>query len=171
MCWSVSMPFRGGHSRYGYPGDTIHHVTLFLPTYRDCTPHVPWRLWKVAESNRLLILRFLMSPPRGRTAVAFFGRWVSYSNLAGLHHCFRLFPSLSCVSLYHSGPITSAPSNHHTSHWQYSAQSHAEHRPNGSNEPPRQVPSPSPSVLAAHPRMSSTTSARTSGTAGTTPAR
>ena len=53
---SLSMPFRGGHSRYGYPGDTIHHVTLFLPTYRDCTLHVPWRLWKVADSNRLLIL-------------------------------------------------------------------------------------------------------------------
>ena len=51
VCWSVSMPFRGGHSRYGYPGDTIHHVTLFLPTYRDCTLHVPWRLWKVKDSN------------------------------------------------------------------------------------------------------------------------
>ena len=51
VCWSVSMPFRGGHSRYGYPGDTIHHVTLFLPTYRDCTLHVPWRLWKERDSN------------------------------------------------------------------------------------------------------------------------
>ena len=51
VCWSLSLPFRGGHSRYGYPGDTIHHVTLFLPTYRDCTPHVPWRLWKVRDSN------------------------------------------------------------------------------------------------------------------------
>ena len=61
-CWSVSMPFRGGHSRYGYPGDTIHHVTLFLPTYRDCTLHVPWRLWKVKDSNlRCLALRFIIN--------------------------------------------------------------------------------------------------------------
>ena len=60
--WSLSMPFRGGHSRYGYPGDTIHHVTLFLPTYRDCTPHVPWRLWKVKDSNlRCLALRFIIN--------------------------------------------------------------------------------------------------------------
>ena len=51
VCWSVSMPFRGGHSRYGYSGDTIHHVTLFLPTCRDCTLHVPWRLRKVRDSN------------------------------------------------------------------------------------------------------------------------
>ena len=62
VCWSVSMPFRGGHSRYGYPGDTIHHVTLFLPTYRDCTLHVPWRLWKVKDSNlRCLALRFIIN--------------------------------------------------------------------------------------------------------------
>ena len=43
VCWSLSLPFRGGHSRYGYPGDTIHHVTLFLPTCRDCTLRVPRR--------------------------------------------------------------------------------------------------------------------------------
>lgn len=62
VCWSVSMPFRGGHSRYGYPGDTIHHVTLFLPTYRDCTLHVPWRLWKVKDSNlRCIALRFIIN--------------------------------------------------------------------------------------------------------------
>ena len=62
VCWSVSMPFRGGHSRYGYPGDTIHHVTLFRPTYRDCTLHVPWRLWKVKDSNlRCIALRFIIN--------------------------------------------------------------------------------------------------------------
>jgi hypothetical protein len=27
---------------------------MILPTYRDCTLHVPRRSWKVAESNRLL---------------------------------------------------------------------------------------------------------------------
>ena len=62
VCWSLSLPFRGGHSRYGYPGDTIHHVTLFLPTYRDCTLHVPWRLWKVKDSNlRCIALRFIIN--------------------------------------------------------------------------------------------------------------
>ena len=31
-------------------------VTICQPTYRDCSLHVPRRLWKVADSNRLLIL-------------------------------------------------------------------------------------------------------------------
>ena len=31
-------------------------VTICQPTCRDCTLHVPRRLWKVADSNRLLIL-------------------------------------------------------------------------------------------------------------------
>ena len=37
-------------------------IQSIQPTCRDCSLHVPRRLWKVAESNRLLIRGFLMSP-------------------------------------------------------------------------------------------------------------
>ena len=40
-------------------------IQYIQPTYRDCTPHVPRRLWKVADSNRLLILSSLGIHRRG----------------------------------------------------------------------------------------------------------
>lgn len=99
VCWSVSMPFRGGHSRYGYPGDTIHHVTLFLPTYRDCTLHVPWRLRKVRDSNPRAIADLLLSrePP---------------------YHSANLpFVTVPCDSVARSCCLTSAASCRHTRHF------------------------------------------------------
>ena len=40
-------------------------IQYIQPTCRDCSLHVPRRLWKVADSNRLLILSSLGNHRRG----------------------------------------------------------------------------------------------------------
>ena len=70
----ASPPFGGSrcHHRYGLLATHLAIVYSVYSAYLPGLPlRVPRRLWKVTESNRLLIRGFLMSPPRGRTAVAF----------------------------------------------------------------------------------------------------
>ena len=64
-------------------------VTICQPTYRDCTLHVPRRLWKVRESNPLLIPGFSGNHPKVCANLS------PYSNFACLHQLSRLLPSLS----------------------------------------------------------------------------
>ena len=80
-------------------GPALYCYTL-MPLVVRCT-NPSWFLWKVADSNRLLILS-----SSGNTAVARTRRSVVVgrcarllaipliSNFAGLLHCFRLFPSV-----------------------------------------------------------------------------
>ena len=94
--WSLSLPFRlrALHDplRDYSPPILPLCIQYIQPTYRDCSLHVPRRLWKVAESNRLLILS-----SSGNYRMRYGVREHSpYSNLAGLPHCFRLFPSVCC---------------------------------------------------------------------------
>ena len=127
---SLSMPFqlRALHDplRDYSPPILPLCIQYIQPTCRDCTPHVPRRLWKVAESNRLLIRGSLMSPPRGRTAVAFFS--VGGSFIPSLPVCANYpgfyLPCLLCLFRF-----TSAASYHHTSRLGYSSLSEIGHRP------------------------------------------
>ena len=67
--WSLSLPFqlRVLHVPFRDYSPPILPLCIqyIQPTCRDCTPHVPRRLWKVAESNRLLILSSLGIHRRG----------------------------------------------------------------------------------------------------------
>ena len=103
---SLSMPFqlRALHDplRDYSPPILPLCIQYIQPTCRDCTPHVPRRLWKVAESNRLLIRGSLMSPPRGRTAVAFLRTVCILFQSCRFAPLFRLFLPLFFVSLWYS---------------------------------------------------------------------
>ena len=105
---SLSMPFqlRALHDplRDYSPPILPLCIQYIQPTCRDCTLHVPRRLWKVAESNRLLIRGSLMSPPRGRTAVAFLRTVCILFQSCRFAPLFRLFLPLFFVSLWHSNP-------------------------------------------------------------------
>ena len=82
------------------------HLAIVYSVYSAYLPglplRVPRRLWKVTESNRLLIRGFLMSPPRGRTAVAFLRTVFILFQSCRFAPLFRLFLPLFFVSLCHS---------------------------------------------------------------------
>jgi hypothetical protein len=69
--WSLSLPFqlRALHDplRDYSPPILPLCIQYIQPTCQDCSLHVPRRLWKVAESNRLLI-----------TIVSFLAWWLTH---------------------------------------------------------------------------------------------
>ena len=82
------------HHRYGLLATHLAIVYSVYSAYLPGLPlRVPRRLRKVTESNRLLIRGFLMSPPRGRTAVAFL------RTVFILFHLCRFAPVIPAFSL------------------------------------------------------------------------